>query len=144
MEHFLDDRNNDPEPVFTVFRSTAMGFVSSLGLLFPHSVALSSLTSLQLLGLLKFSLVLNESTVSCLIFCFRHLTQKARGWTRLGFWPLLQGRAHELQHSAHAVKCATCPSLTSPHRTVMPRANTSGWAGAHRRLSVKSQITERR
>lgn len=136
MEHFLDDRNNDPEPVFTVFWSTAVGFVSYRGLLFPHPVALSSLISLHLLGLLKFSLGLNEPTISCLIFCFRPLTQKARGWTRLGCWPLVQGRAHELRHSAHGVKCATCPSLTSPRRAVMPRANTSGQAGAHRCLLV--------
>lgn len=136
MERFLDDRNNDPEPVFTVFRSTAVGFVSYMGLLSPYSVALSNLISLQFWNLLKFSLALNEPTISCLTFCFRHSTQKARGWTCLGRGPLLQGRAHELPHSAHGVKCAMCPSLTSPRRTVMPRANTSGRAGAHRCLSV--------
>lgn len=60
MERFLDDRNNDPEPVFTVFWSTAVGFVSYMGLLSPYSVALSNLISLQFWNLLKFSLALNE------------------------------------------------------------------------------------
>lgn len=70
MERFLDDRNNNSEPMFTVFRSTAVGFVSYMGLLSPYSVALSSLISLQFWGLLKFSLALNEPTISCLTFCF--------------------------------------------------------------------------